>query len=270
MITASLVTFHNSKECIEKIFNCIAQSPISKLYVIDNGADAWVETFCKKYDFALYQKNMNNGYGAGHNIAMRQAIKSNAMFHIVLNPDIYWEEGVISKIATFMTQHDDVGQVMPKVFYPDGQLQYLCKLCPSPIDLIFKRFLPAKWMKKRMDRFQLKFTNYSIPINAPYLSGCFMFFRVDALRKVGLFDERFFMYPEDIDITRRIHREYKTMFYPEVTIIHDHAAASYQSLKMLKIHMINMIRYFNKWGWFWDRERKEMSRKLLTELNYKK
>ena len=48
MITASLVTFHNSKECIEKIFNCIAQSPISKLYVIDNGADAWVETFCKK------------------------------------------------------------------------------------------------------------------------------------------------------------------------------------------------------------------------------
>ena len=125
-------------------------------------------------------------------------------------------------------------------------------------------------MKKRMDRFQLKFTNYSIPINAPYLSGCFMFFRVDALRKVGLFDERFFMYPEDIDITRRIHREYKTMFYPEVTIIHDHAAASYQSLKMLKIHMINMIRYFNKWGWFWDRERKEMNRKLLTELNYKK
>lgn len=270
LITASLVTFHNSKECIIKIFDCIAHSSISKLYVIDNGADVWVEKICNKYNFITYQNNINNGYGAGHNIGMRQAIESNAVFHVVLNPDIYWEGDVISEIAAFMTQHDDVGQVMPKVFYPDGRLQYLCKLCPSPIDLIFKRFLPGKWMENRLEKFQLKFTDYSIPMDVPYLSGCFMFFRVEALKKVGLFDERFFMYPEDIDITRRMHREYKTMFYPEVTIIHDHAAASYQSRKMLKIHMINMIRYFNKWGWFWDSERRKMNQRLLTELNYKK
>lgn len=89
-------------------------------------------------------------------------------------------------------------------------------------------------------------------------------------QKVGLFDERFFMYPEDIDITRRMHRWYRTMFVPSVTIVHAHRAASYKNKKMLKIHMVNMIKYFNKWGWIVDKERSAWNRKLLDELGYKK
>ena len=65
------------------------------------------------------------------------------------------------------------------------------------------------------------------------------------------------MYPEDIDITRRMHKWYRTMFVPSVTIVHAHRAASYKSKKMLKIHMVNMIKYFNKWGWFIDQKRKK-------------
>ena len=98
--------------------------------------------------------------------------------------------------------------------------------------------------------------------------GSFMFFRVACFEKVGLFDERFFMYPEDIDITRRMHRYYRTMFWPEVTIVHAHKAESYKNPKMLRIHIVNIIRYFNKWGWFCDKERTLWNRRLLQELSY--
>ena len=79
-----------------------------------------------------------------------------------------------------------------------------------------------------------------------------MFIRSEALKAEGLFDERFFMYPEDIDLTRRIHRHWKTLYYPACEIVHDHRAESYKSLRMTKIHIINMMRYFNKWGWWVD------------------
>ena len=97
-----------------------------------------------------------------------------------------------------------------------------------------------------MIKFQLRFTKYNKIMNVPYLSGCFMFFRISALQDIGLFDERFFMYPEDIDITRRMHEKYMTIFFPEVSIVHAHAAASKTNKRMLKIHILNMIKYFNK------------------------
>lgn len=119
-------------------------------------------------------------------------------------------------------------------------------------------------------RYQLKFDDHKKEMNVPYHQGSFMFFRLECFKKVGLFDERFFMYPEDIDITRRMHRWYRTMFVPSVTIVHAHRAASYKNKKMLKIHMVNMIKYFNKWGWIVDKERSAWNRKLLDELGYKK
>jgi hypothetical protein len=70
------------------------------------------------------------------------------------------------------------------------------------------------------------------------------------------------MYPEDIDLTRRIHQKFRTVFYPEVSIVHHHAQSSYVNFKMLILHTWNMIKYFNKWGWFFDKERREVNKKL--------
>ena len=92
-----------------------------------------------------------------------------------------------------------------------------------------------------------------------------MLLRCDTLREVGLFDERFFMYPEDIDLTRRIHAVAKTIFYPYVKVVHNHRRASYHSLRMTLIHIANMVRYFNKWGWFFDRARRRINRLTLRE-----
>lgn len=72
------------------------------------------------------------------------------------------------------------------------------------------------------------------------------------------------MYGEDIDLSRRIHDRYKTMYYPGVTIVHDHQQASYHNAKMLRIHIANIIKYFNKWGWFFDRQRRIVNRHCLN------
>jgi GT2 family glycosyltransferase len=77
------------------------------------------------------------------------------------------------------------------------------------------------------------------------------------------------LYPEDIDITRRMHEKYKTMFYPDVQIIHAHAAESKKNIRMLLIHIINMIKYFNKWGWVFDKKRRQINKTVLNDLKYK-
>ncbi|EYE54595.1 glycosyltransferase, group 2 family domain protein [Bacteroides fragilis str. S6L5] len=168
-----------------------------------------------------------------------------------------------------MDKNKDYGQLMPKVVYQNGELQYLCRLIPTPWDYICKRYLPFKYAKKHADKFMLKFTGYNTIMNVPILSGCFMFLRVSALKEIGLFDERFFMYPEDDDLTRRMHMKYKTIYYPYLQVCHGYEAAPYKSLKMHFILLYNMVKYFNKWGWLFDKNRREINKKVLMELDYK-
>lgn len=271
LITSSIVTYNTGKEELAKCLQSLINSPISQIYVCDNSPSNDLEQFCSSYDKVTYIfNNANLGYGAGHNVALRRVLEDKADYHLVINSDVYFNVGVIEKIVNYMESNLDIGQMIPNVVYPDGKLQYVCRLLPTPANLIFRRFLPTNMVEKMNYRYLLQFDDHTKPINVPYHQGSFMFFRVRCLEKIGLFDERYFMYPEDIDITRRMHRYYKTMFWPKVTIVHAHRAASYKSKKMLKIHMVNMIKYFNKWGWFFDRERKRWNKQLLKELGYKK
>jgi len=100
-------------------------------------------------------------------------------------------KALLKKIYDYASRNTDVAQLMPKVLYPNGRLQYTCKLIPSPVDLLI-RLLPKNFFRKRRENFELRFTGYNKEMNIPYLSGCFMFFRCEALRQIGLFDERFF------------------------------------------------------------------------------
>lgn len=269
MITVSIVTY---KTNIEELSLCLASlnSPlISKIYIVDNSNEKYIADFCSQYNNVVYIGSKNLGYGAGHNQALRQVLKSDNVYHLILNSDVYFEPFVLNKLVQYMDVNLDVAQVQPSVVYPDGKMQYTCRLLPSPANLIFRRFLPKMMVEKMNYRYMLQFNDHKKEFNVPYHQGSFMFFRIACFGKVGLFDERFFMYPEDIDITRRMHKYYRTMFWPEVAIVHAHRAASYKSKKMLKIHMINMVKYFNKWGWFFDRERLKWNKQVLDTLGYK-
>jgi len=271
MITASVVLYNTENNQLDLLLRSIRNSSIvPHLYVIDNSPDGYQPDLSalEESSFTYIKSSKNLGYGAGHNIALRQIIDSSE-FHFVINPDIRFGPTEIEKMLEFMRSNKEIGQLMPKVFYQDGSLQYLCKLIPTPADVFLRRFAagPVKGLlSKQMERFELRFTGYDQVMDVPYLSGCFMLFRVEALRIVGLFDERFFMYPEDIDITRRVNARFRTVFFPGASIVHEHAKASHKSKRFLWIHLENMVRYFNKWGWIYDPQRSRVNRKVLRTL----
>ena len=266
MTTASVVTYKTQKKDLDRVVRSALADGVDRLFIIDHSPDDGIRHLLPEDSRIEYELRSNMGYGAGHNAAIRKSLELGAEFHAVLNPDIYWEVPVMEELKEYMTKYSDVGMMVPKVLYPDGRLQYVCKLVPTPFDLIANRFLPKKMVRKRIARFRLESSGYDRIMNVPYMHGCFFFLRNRALVEVGLFDERFFMYPEDIDLTRRIHEKYRTLFYPGVSIYHSHAAESHKSMKMLRIHISNMIRYFNKWGWIHDPLRRSINRQVLSSL----
>lgn len=271
-LTASIVTHNTPPEQLKSALQSLFSTPVEKIYIVDNSPSPTpdiqpiISSSPEKSPDIEVHRMGNRGFGAGHNLAIGLAIKEKSDFHIVMNPDVRWEGDAVSPLVSYMQQHRDVVLSMPRVEYPDGILQYCCRMLPTPWDLFIKRFLPAGLTRKRMQRYLLANADHNCSFNCPYLLGSFMLFRTTAFVKAGIFDERFFMYPEDIDITRRMHRLGRTMFLPLSTIVHDHAAESRHNPKMLRIHLINMIKYFNKWGWWHDPERRNFNRRLLKTI----
>jgi GT2 family glycosyltransferase len=266
MLNISVVIYGHSYESIAKLIAYSSGSKqISTVFIIDNYPIQNKEWEKLSVEYIFTGKNV--GYGAGHNIAIRKTIAQKTPYHLVLNPDVEFDGKILDKLIEFLEENKNVGLVMPKVFYPNGELQYLCKLLPTPFNLFFRRFLPSSWTKRSNEKFELRSSGYNQVMDVPYLSGCFMLLRTSVLEEIGLFDERFFMYPEDIDLTRRIHQKYRTVFYPHVSIVHHHEKGSYKNGKLLFTHLWNIILYFNKWGWLFDRDRKKINKKTLQKLN---
>jgi GT2 family glycosyltransferase len=274
-INVSIVLFKNDQDLVKKaIYSCVNSVLINRIYLIDNSPTdilSCLASLDSRIEYIF--NNANLGFGKAHNIALKRSIEENIHYHLVLNPDVYFGGGVLEELHHFMENNPDVGLVMPKVLYPDGTLQYLCKLLPTPLDLFGRRFLNfgpfRKIVEKRNEVYELRFTGYDKIMEVPYLSGCFMFIRTEVLKKVGLFDERFFMYLEDTDLSRRIHRVAKTVYYPYVYVYHEYGKGSYKSLKLLYYHIKSAVKYFNKYGWFFDKEREEINKKILEKLGWR-
>lgn len=270
-ITGSIVIYKNDLKLLQNaVDSFLKNTPDSTLYLIDNSpTDRYATAFVHpriRYIFT----NKNIGFGAGHNLALKEILaEGHSLYHVVLNPDVYFDNEVFPKLFSYLEKHPEVGLVMPKVLYPDGRLQPLCKLLPTPLTLFTRRFLqffPA--LSNRMNHsYEMHFSGYDKIMEVPFLSGCFMFLRTEALRNVGLFDERIFLYTEDTDLTRRIHQKYRTIFFPEAIIYHYNDRGSYKNAAKLIHHIGSAIRYFNKWGWFRDNERKFINERILLRFS---
>lgn len=272
-IAVSIVLYQTDTEELSLCLGDLEACGVRQVYLIDNSPTDKLKSIAKKYrhivaEYIHMEKNV--GYGAAHNVALRKSMSLRREYHLVLNSDIRIPSAdALQRIVAFMDENPQVGQLTPRMEYPDGSLQYNVRMLPTPMNLILRRFFP-KWIGQKKDTlYQLAFWNHLSSANVPYHQGSFMFLRVSALYKVGLFDERFFMYPEDIDLTRRIHRVCETLYWPEVTVVHAHKAASYKNGRMMRIHAWNMIKYFCKWGWIFDSERKRFNRQLLASLQQK-
>lgn len=268
LTTASIVVYNSPFAQVREAAECILRADVGRLRIVFNGSDTslFEELRTLESERVSVMRVPNRGFGAGHNEAIRLALGEGARYHLVANADTHWEGDAITPLLNVLESRPDVGLIAPRAIYPDGSPQATCRMLPNPAQLFLRRFIPFAF--RRLDsRYLLEDLDHSRPIDAPYLLGCFMLFRCDALRQEGLFDERFFMYPEDIDITRRIHRNHRTLWWPGVTIVHDHARESARDPRMLRIHLRNMAVYFNKWGWIFDSERRRFNRALRKNVN---
>lgn len=270
-INASIVVYKTPFADLQQALEGLMSSRyIANVYIVDNSPENVLEKQFQQapyLDRVVYIYNQANlGYGKAHNKAIRYSMASaDISYHIVVNPDIFVKADAIEGLMQLMEQHADIGLVMPKILYMDGSLQYLCKKLPTPFDLLLRRFLPGpikKMLQQKLDSYELRHRDYNQQMDVPNLSGCFMFLRVDAIKKAGLFDERYFMYLEDTDLSRRIHAVARTVYYPQVEVFHGYEKGSYKNPKLLIYHIQSAFSYFFKWGWLFDAERRRVNRNL--------
>lgn len=271
LITASIVLYKNPIPMLQKVVESFLNTSLNvKLCLIDNSPTDELQRLSAMDRRITYIHNPSNpGFGAAHNIALQKSIESKIPYHLVLNPDVYFDPGVLEAIVRYMDEHTDTGLLMPKVLYPNNEIQYIARLLPTPWDLFARRFIPIKsYLDKLNRRYSLTFFDYNSTVEIPFVSGCFMFIRTDVLNQIGLFDERYFMYLEDADLSRRIGTVSKTVLYPEVSIIHEYERGAHKSLKLLWIFIRSVFTYFNHYGWLFDSYRKRINEHTLQRLGW--
>lgn len=269
-ITASIVLYHSDEVEIKHVIECFKSSSLRlKMYLVDNSANDDLKHLGDLENVEYIYMAKNVGYGAAHNVAITKSA-TESPYHLVLNPDISFQSEILDQAYEYMEKNSNVGMLSPKIVYPDGRPQFMCRMLPTPFDLIIRRFLPKflkPFFKKPLENYILSGLDHNSIHNIPNLPGSFMLLRNKAIAEVGGFDEKFFMYLEDIDLTRRIHAKYRTEFYPKIKVIHALEQGSYKSKKLLQYHIESAFYYFKKWGWLIDRERTEINHSLKEKLN---
>lgn len=269
-LTVSIVTYcNNKKELMNAVNSVLTSEGVNlKLYIIDNSPTDSLRYLFNDHRIEYIFNNANIGFGAGHNIALRKAVDE-SQYHLCLNPDIHFPSDVLRSIKEYMDTHPTIGQLLPKIINSKGELaQRQRRLLPTPFITFFRGiFKRLPTTKKLLERYYTRFKSYDEEMPAPFLSGCFVFLRTSIIQAVGMFDERFFMYYEDVDLSRRIYTHTGNIYWPGVTITHVGHMDSHKNLKLARIHIQSAIKYYNKWGWF-EKERKRINDKVVSMYSH--
>jgi len=261
-----IVNYNN----LEKLANCLDSFSKTnlpdlnyELIVVDNNSKDDLRLLSRVVDFKLINSEKNLGMGGGNNLGIKEA---QADTILVLNPDTIVNGPAIRVLYNYLNEHEDIGLVGPKLLYPDGSLQYSCARFPSFFIPVLRRtFLGNKFKKKRDHFMMMDFDHKSIKEVDWLMGSCLMFKKSWKFKDEKgeekefnpMFDERYFMYFEDIDICREVKKHGKKVIYnPSATIIHDHARDSarhpwYIAVfkdKITWIHISSWMKYFLKWG----------------------
>lgn len=266
-VSASLVLYNSPRAQFEIVIrDFLAAAPHTTLYIADNSPQP-LTSACFDLPGVHYRHMATNiGFGAAHNVCIRAACTDSDL-HLLLNPDIHFSPDVLERMAAAFEADPALVVAMPQIRYPDGALQRLCKLLPTPMDLIVRRFLPVRaWRDRINDRYELSRLPQDRPSEVPTLSGCFMLIRSATLAAMGGFDERFFMYMEDVDLVRRLGLLGAVRYLPDGHVVHEYAKGSYRNRKLLGYHLKSAVRYFNKWGWFVDGHRRRVNDACLRSI----
>jgi GT2 family glycosyltransferase len=258
-ITVGIVIYKTEARDLNPLFSVLREHKlVSSWVVVDNGSSDEIRDTVARMGGTYIRPGKNIGFGSGHNLALKSLDSLTCPYHLILNPDIMFDGSVLEGLIRVMESHPEVGLLMPKVVYPDGRS-----------DLALRRFLPGRLShlaKKRTAIYELHDLDYDSPAYVPSLSGCFMLIRKSVFKAVGGFDERFFLYMEDVDLCRRMSIVSKLLYWPGVTVKHVHQMGSYRDRKLLLLHIKSAIQYFNKWGWIVDGYRRRVNGITLVQI----
>ena len=261
-VTATVVTYNNASiiaGCIRSLFEFNAQAGLT-LFVADNAStDGTVEVVTENFGglirdgkIVIIQNARNIGFGRANNKVI-PFLKSGgaAHFHVVLNPDIRITYDVIGQLCEVLESEPDVVCAVPKFVCADGKEQLTPKRRPTLLRMMSGRLSAYSGTFAKIRR------EYCTPYEelqkgrgvyrTDFCSGCFMFMRTEAFLKAGGFDERYFLYSEDADLTRELQKYGRTVYVRDAVTTHDWGRGYNSSLKLFLVQIGSMFKYFIKW-----------------------
>ena len=230
------------------------------VWLVDNASDEryrvtlkaelahWPSSEC--FEVQCLPQPRNRGFGCGHNAVLSQLTSD---FHLVLNPDVELQEDILQVGLASMRQGEDSVLLSPKVVGGQGEQEFLCKRYPSVLVLLLRGFAPAalrRLFRRRLERYEMRdVCSGETPVDVAIASGCFMLVRTAALRSVGGFNEDFFLYFEDFDLSLRLAEKGRLVFEPRMHIVHHGGYAANKGRAHVKYFIRSGIRFFNRHGW---------------------
>ncbi|MBU9582991.1 glycosyltransferase family 2 protein [Burkholderia multivorans] len=228
----------------------------ARLYLIDNGgfggdSASRAALEASGIPCTMIAGHGNVGYGCGHNLAVERVTST---YHLILNPDVDLEREALTRALEFFDRHPDLGLLAPCVSDGDDAVQYLCRRYPTLVDLFARGFLPARLrfpFRRRLARYEMRdvINDHDIVWDPPIVSGCFMLFRTEVLKKLGGFDPRYFLYFEDYDLSLRTHDAARVAYVPAVRVIHHGGGASRKGFAHIRMFAASAFKFFNRFGW---------------------
>jgi len=259
-----IIVNYKSKEKLRACLESIKHDDFSDLeyeiiLVENNSGDDLSDVLAFDSDIKLILSKRNLGMGRGNNLGIKEA---SGNYVLVLNPDTILKRPTIKILLNYIKEHQEVGLVGPKLFYPDGNLQLSCAKFPSFFVPVLRRTFLGDYFKEIRDKFTMSEFNHNSIKEVDWLMGsCLMFKREIELGEGKtfrpLFDERYFMYFEDIDLAREFKKNgFKRVYNPEAVVIHDHSRESAKHAwyiavfkdKLTWVHIMSWFKYFIKWG----------------------
>lgn len=221
-----IIVNYNVKHFIEQcLFSVLqaSQNLATEVFVVDNNSvDGSVALIKEKFpQVILIENKENTGFSVANNQAIRMA---KGEYVLLLNPDTVVQEDTFTKIIAFMDVHQDAGGLGVKMLDGQGNFAPESKRgLPTPEVAFYKMFGFSKLFpkSKRFGKYHLSYLPEDQINEIDVISGAFMLMRKTVMDKIGLLDETFFMYGEDIDLSYRITKAgYKNYYFPETQIIH--------------------------------------------------
>ncbi|WP_239645842.1 glycosyltransferase [Oenococcus oeni] len=256
IISMAVVLYDNSTELIDNLISNLFSATSSfinvHLFLINNSPqNSALSVFLRnkeKIDIRIkvIEPKHNLGFGSGNNLVIPFLTSD---YHFIINPDVIIADNLqIPKITNYLDHNLEVGLLSPLIKFPDGQVQHLLKKDPTVFDM-FLRFLGIPIFKTRQKQFVNLPDGYDHVHYAENVPGSFMVFRTSIFKRIGGFDEKYFLYMEDSDITRAVNKISETVFFPDAFIFHKWQRENKKTFKGIIEMLRSMIIYFDKWGW---------------------